>query len=95
MGENLCLLEESEEGEINDLICDSESWWKQWFNVIKPWKEDDIDKERLMWIRILGVPCLAWSVEFFESLANSFGLYVCLDDEIIKRSSFDVARVII
>lgn len=33
MGPNMCLLEESEEGEICDLICEAESWWNQWFQV--------------------------------------------------------------
>lgn len=93
MGENMCLLEESEEGEICDLICEAESWWKQWFQAIRPWRENDIDKQRVSRIRILGVTCHAWAVEFFEKLVNSFGIYVCSDDDIVKRTSFGVARM--
>lgn len=76
MGANMCLLEESEEGEIHDLICDAESWWKQWFCVIRPWRENDIDKERVSWIRLrCSLPCLVRRV-----LRNSgeFFWYLCL-----------------
>ncbi|CAK8572723.1 unnamed protein product [Lathyrus sativus] len=38
LGANLCLLEESEEGEIRDLIREAKSWWKQWFSNIRRWR---------------------------------------------------------
>lgn len=46
LGPNLCLLEEGEEGEIEDLVNGGSSWWKQWFSIIRPWWEADVDMER-------------------------------------------------
>lgn len=59
MGENLCLLEDLEEGYIRELIGEVSTWWKQWFKEIKPWRFSDVDEERVVWLRIYGVPCQA------------------------------------
>lgn len=56
LGENLCLLEEMEKGVIHELISEASSWWKQWIRSIRPWKESDIDSERVMWVRVHGIP---------------------------------------
>lgn len=77
LGACLCLLDEMEEGFIAELTNKGSTWRKQWFKSIKPWKIFDLDMERVMWIRIFGVPCHAWCGEFFVAWANSFGsLYV-------------------
>lgn len=57
MRPNHCLLEEIKEGDIQALIEEGVSWWSLWFKNISPWKEDIVDKERVVWIRILGIPC--------------------------------------
>lgn len=59
LGANLCLLEEVEEGEIADLIKLGECWWKQWFSEIKILIQSVMDKERVTWLRIFGIPCQA------------------------------------
>lgn len=61
LGGNLCLLEETEPGKIMDLIRESKSWWKQWFHDIRAWKEEDVDNERFVCIRIFGIPCHSWN----------------------------------
>lgn len=53
LGANLCLLEESEEGEIRNLIREGKYWWSQWFTCIREWNKDDIDNEIVAWIRVL------------------------------------------
>ncbi|XP_058727198.1 uncharacterized protein LOC131598634 [Vicia villosa] len=59
MGANLCLLEESEEGELSALIEEASDWIKQWFLEIRPWRPEDVDNERLTWLRVFGLPCHA------------------------------------
>ncbi|XP_058763424.1 uncharacterized protein LOC131636852 [Vicia villosa] len=95
MGGNLCLLEESEEGIIKDLIGDGETWWKQWFQVIRRWNELDIDDGRVSWISVYGVPIHAWNAEFFTAVANSLGTFICLDESTAEGSNFDTARMMV
>lgn len=80
LGPNLCVLEELDEGIIEELVCESSLWWKQWFRFVRPWKKSDIDSERVLWIKVFRVPCQAWSVEFFISVANNLGNYIWVDE---------------
>ncbi|CAL5199318.1 unnamed protein product [Lathyrus oleraceus] len=51
LGANLCLLEESESIEIRDLIREAKSLQSQWFLEIREWREEDVDKEIVTWLR--------------------------------------------
>lgn len=64
LGANLCLLEEIEDGEIKNMISEGKSWWSQWFSDIREWKEEEVDNERVTWLRVYGIPCHAWSFSF-------------------------------
>lgn len=50
LGANLCLLKELEDGFISELIGEGSTWWKQWFKMIRPWKNYDVDTGKVMWI---------------------------------------------
>ncbi|CAI8603272.1 unnamed protein product [Vicia faba] len=80
LGPNLCLLEETEEGIIEELTGERDEWWKQWFLEVRRWREEDVDEGRTMWIRIYGVPAHAWNCDFFMSLANQLGSFICIDE---------------
>ncbi|XP_058759866.1 uncharacterized protein LOC131633166 [Vicia villosa] len=95
LGAKLCLLEEIEEGVIEELINEASSWWTQWFKSIRPWQESDVDTERALWIRVYGIPCHAWSYDFFELIAKSLGNYICVDEETMLGSKMDIARILI
>ncbi|XP_058740987.1 uncharacterized protein LOC131613324 [Vicia villosa] len=95
LGGNLCLLEEVEEGFIEDLLREGESWWRNWFSEIKRWEEGMVDDRRDMWIRLYDIPALAWQAEFFVSLAESWGRFICIDENTAKGGAFDVARMLI
>lgn len=95
MGDKMCLLEESEEGEIKSLICEAETWWKQWLRLSDHGRRGT---SIAIVFQGYGSPeCLftlhVWN--FFEKLANSSGVYVCSDEGITKRSDLDVARVLV
>ncbi|XP_058763296.1 uncharacterized protein LOC131636700 [Vicia villosa] len=95
LGANLCILEEMEEGLIKELIEEGKWWWQQWFKNIKPWQEKDIDEARVVWIRVYGVPCHAWSNDFFVSLANRLGVFICLDENTMTGCNMDIARLMV
>ncbi|XP_058775265.1 uncharacterized protein LOC131649523 [Vicia villosa] len=56
LGSSMCLLEELEDGFIEDLIGGGEDWWKGWFSEIKKWEVGAVAQERDVWIRIYGIP---------------------------------------
>ena len=60
---------------------------------IRAWKEDEVDNYRVMWFRIYGVPSHAWNGEFFVSVANSMGSFICVDESTSKATNTDVASV--
>ncbi|CAK8576112.1 unnamed protein product [Lathyrus sativus] len=47
LGENLCLLEEDEEGELEALVEGAFGWLSQWFSEVRKWRAKDVDIERL------------------------------------------------
>lgn len=87
---NLCLLEEIDEGEIKHLITEGKSWWSQLFSEIREWKEEHVDKDRVTWLRVYGIPCHAWNFSFFEMLANTLGTYVYSDENVLKGTNMDI-----
>ncbi|CAK8542124.1 unnamed protein product [Lathyrus sativus] len=62
---------------------------------IKEWKEDMVDKERVTLLRCYGIPCHAWNVAFFDILAKTVGIYVCIDDNTLKRECKNVAIILV
>lgn len=62
---------------------------------MRPWTTDDVDNERLTWLRVYGVLLHVWNPEFFERLVITMGTYVSLDDRTINKLSLDVARILI
>ncbi|KAI5418952.1 hypothetical protein KIW84_043245 [Lathyrus oleraceus] len=62
MGTNLCLLEELVEGELATLVEDIKVWLGKWFKDVRKWKREDVDPERVTWIRCYGFPCQVWNV---------------------------------
>ncbi|XP_058746534.1 uncharacterized protein LOC131619461 [Vicia villosa] len=93
LGPNLCLLEEVEQGALEILMEDGLSNWKKWFSVIRKWSPEVVDTERIVKIRVFGIPCYAWNSEFFMSLANSLGTFINLDRSTCEGSCFDFARI--
>lgn len=91
----MCLLEEQEEGIIEELIGDGCTWWKQWFSSIMSWKSSDVDSERVAWVKVHGVPFHAWCFEFFEYLANSMGNFICVDENTTLGANMDIGRFLL
>ncbi|XP_058747128.1 uncharacterized protein LOC131620126 [Vicia villosa] len=95
LGASLCLLEEVEEGFIQDLIGEGNTWWRQWFKEIKPWSYNIVDNDRDIWIRLYGVPSMTWNFDFFVGLGNKIGKFICVDENTSSRSCMDIARIMI
>lgn len=53
-------MEEKEIGELKELVNSHPDWISEWFSKIRPWKSDDVDNEKMTWLRVFGVPCHTW-----------------------------------
>ncbi|MCH84931.1 DUF4283 domain protein [Trifolium medium] len=95
LGANLVLLEEQEEGEIKALMEDAGGWLEQWFKEIRSWSTGDVDNERLVWLRVYGIPVHAWNDNFFTLISQPFGTFLNTDESTSKKLTMDVARIMI
>ena len=68
---------------------------KPWFDDIAPWKESTKARESFVWVLLEEVPLQVWHPKVFQSLGNSWGQFVCLDECTVNRSRLDVARMLI
>jgi hypothetical protein len=95
LGSKLVLMEGQEEGEVEALMEDAKEWLDQWFSEIRPWSPDEIDNERTIWLRIYGIPSHAWNDNFFAQVVNPWGTLIRADDGTMKKTTLDVARLMI
>ncbi|KAJ9549100.1 hypothetical protein OSB04_021643, partial [Centaurea solstitialis] len=51
-----------------------------WFSVVQLWKEASFSPKRLTWIDIQGLPPESWCVKTIQSIAESFGKVLELDE---------------
>jgi hypothetical protein len=89
------LLEDQEEGEVQDLINDAIIWLDQWFKEIPPWNPKDVDVDRVAWLRIFGIPIHVWNDEFFIQVSKPWGTFMNANDVTNKKLTMDVARILI
>jgi hypothetical protein len=95
LGANLSLLEGQEEGEVEALMKDAKDWLEQWFTEIRPWNPKDVDLERIIWLRVFGVPVHVWNDDFFTKITKPWGIFMHSDDVTNKKVTMDVARLLI
>ncbi|XP_058726324.1 uncharacterized protein LOC131597658 [Vicia villosa] len=85
LGPNLCLLSEKQKGCLYEFIENGGCKLNQWFKVVKKWEPQDVDDERVVWVRCFGVPCHVWGEIFFQS----FGVFFCVDEATKLKSSME------
>ncbi|PNX65331.1 hypothetical protein L195_g062544, partial [Trifolium pratense] len=59
---------------------DAREWMEQWFKKIRPWNAKEIDMERLVWLRVYGIPAHAWNDAFFTLISKPWGHFINADD---------------
>jgi hypothetical protein len=89
------LLEGQEDGEVEALLEDAKDWLNQWFKEIRPWNPKDVDTERIVWLRIFGIPAHAWNDDFFIQVSKPCGTFMNSDEGTTKKLTMDVARILI
>lgn len=46
-------------------------------------------------VAFYGIPCHTWCFDFFVSLSNSLGSFVCLDENTVSDANMDISRMIV
>lgn len=95
IGANSVLMEDVEEGTLEELVNDTGGWLYEWFEDIRSWQPYVRDAERFVWIRCHGIPTHAWGEGICRMMANTIGNFVDVDENTRKRSTLDVARFMI
>lgn len=65
------------------------------FEDIRGWSPMEVDNERTVWVRCHGIPIHAWNTDFFSGLARKFGVFFGVYQNMRKKMSMDVARILI
>lgn len=89
----MCLLEDLIEGEVDYFIKEKRSRWSYWFNSMRPWKDCNIVIDRVVWVRILGIPCQACGNRFFKSVVNKIASFIKSDESTTTKLHMDVEQI--
>lgn len=95
LGANIFHLKENKDDELEALLEGVKDWLGQWFSEVRKWKEEDVDPERVTWLRCYGIPCHAWSIPFLLFLSSLVGKYICCDESTSDFSKLDVASILV
>ncbi|XP_057445503.1 uncharacterized protein LOC130737693 [Lotus japonicus] len=95
MGAREVILEFPSRAEMEETLQESSDFLSQMFQVLKPCSARSVARNHLIWLRLYGVPVVAWCYEFFQALASVFGNLVCLDGATSSWSRLDVARILV
>lgn len=64
--QNLCLLEESVEGDLELLLSDGGDWKNKWFKEVRGWLPFEVECSIVVNISIYGIPCFVRNMAFIE-----------------------------
>ncbi|XP_058745968.1 uncharacterized protein LOC131618827 [Vicia villosa] len=90
LGPNLCLLEESIEGDLKALMEEGGEWKKSWFKEVRSWKLEDVECYRATWISVYGIPCHGRNRRFLETVLADIGIIAHFDFLNIKPERLNV-----
>lgn len=79
LGPNICLLEETVEGDLEVLLQDGGDWKKRWFKEGRKWKPTDVECFRAAWILVYGIPFHVRNARFLEALLSNVGVIANFD----------------
>lgn len=93
LGVNLFLLEDLLEGETTTFVEEHREWWSSWFKEIRKWEPNDVDKERITWIKCSGIPCHFWNTICLETISSTSGTFINCDINTFTKLNMEVARI--
>lgn len=67
------LLEFGRKNVADAFLRDHSEGWKKWFAWLCPWDVSRIQTQRIVWLKISGVPVHCWDQNIFDVIASRFG----------------------
>ncbi|GMI65150.1 hypothetical protein HRI_000184300 [Hibiscus trionum] len=66
-----------------------------WFVELEMLEGYEGKREVKTWVTLKDVPLQVWDAEFFRAVASRWGEFICLDNDTLERSRFDIARILL
>ncbi|CAL0299729.1 unnamed protein product [Lupinus luteus] len=95
MGGNHILIKGEPEVDCSQIINMDLDCCRAIFHSISPWSPSSKAVQKTVWVKCWGVPILAWSVDFFQFLASSFGVFLKVDDATLNMERVDFGHVLL
>ncbi|CAL0328736.1 unnamed protein product [Lupinus luteus] len=92
IGGEMFMLKSDCQEDASCIFNEKEQWWKSIFKEVRCWSPSLYSLERKVWIRCLGVPIHAWSIDFFKAVTISIGEFIKVDSVTEKMEILDFAR---
>lgn len=89
------LIEFNSEQEARAVLEHKKEWLDKWFNWVKPWSNESMNKNRIVWLTIVGVPIQVWYSEVFSRIAKVWGEVIIPEECSTDRNHLNYGRVCI
>ncbi|KAF2323208.1 hypothetical protein GH714_034165 [Hevea brasiliensis] len=80
---------------MEGLVVENKDWLNQWLYDIKPWQALYTPSDRLIWLRLQGIPLNSWSSHFFQWVGNLCGTFIAVHGANLSRNKLDAARILL
>lgn len=78
---------------MKDMEEGDNAWLRMWFKEVRPWSPLEVDKERLMWLKVFGVLFQAWNHNLFDLISKQVGALIREEEGTKNQSRMDVERI--
>ncbi|CAH1437071.1 unnamed protein product [Lactuca virosa] len=76
-----------------DVYLENKKHWKDWFKWIVRADQQELNYERMVWLKILGVPLNLWDEQNFSLIVSKFGRVISPFDNIANRRDYSMGKV--
>ncbi|GLT47058.1 hypothetical protein SLA2020_207800 [Shorea laevis] len=89
------LLTERVQGYLREYMDQNKELCDLWFDSIYPWEEAPMNKSRMVWLRISGVPLKAWCDRCFEMIGGLIGEVLLIHEDTKMKSILCNGKVLV
>ncbi|GKV50668.1 hypothetical protein SLEP1_g57366 [Rubroshorea leprosula] len=95
LGGRSVLLIEWVRGYLTEYLLQNKETFDAWFDDIQPWRAAYVQRGRLAWLRISGVPLQAWNDRCFEMVGGTVGEVVRIHEDTRRKSILCDGKVLV
>ncbi|XP_020220436.1 uncharacterized protein LOC109803325 [Cajanus cajan] len=95
LGDDMVLITGLEECKMQQKIKDEEDMFSTWFHSVQKWNTNLRPGNKLVWVKIIGIPLQVWNDECFAKAVAVLGEHVATAKETSSFSKLDAAKVFI